>query len=149
YARGSLLALIGVLSDVPWLVLVPVLAFLLLKDAAAIRRTLLLALPHRIQLRGHRLFEEMNATLAAYVRAQLLACVVVGMLCGVGFAVLGIPYPVLLGVLAAILEFIPLVGPLLLAALAAFIGALHSPVLALWAFAFLGILRVVEDYVIY
>ncbi len=34
YARGSLLALIGVLSDLPWLVLVPVLAFLMLKDAA-------------------------------------------------------------------------------------------------------------------
>ena len=41
YAHGSLLALIGVLSDMPWLVLVPVLAFLMLKDAAAIRRTVL------------------------------------------------------------------------------------------------------------
>ncbi len=47
------------------------------------------------------------------------------------------------------LEFIPLVGPLLLATLAAFVGALHAPALALWALAFLGILRVVEDYVIY
>jgi hypothetical protein len=35
YAHGSLLALIGVLSDLPWL-LVPVLAFLMLKDAATI-----------------------------------------------------------------------------------------------------------------
>jgi predicted PurR-regulated permease PerM len=73
----------------------------------------------------------------------------VGVLCGLGFAVLGIPYSVLLGVLAAILEFIPLVGPLVLAAVAALVGALHAPVLALWVFAFLGVLRVVEDYVIY
>jgi predicted PurR-regulated permease PerM len=116
-----------------------------LKDAKNIRRTP----PHRAQLRGHRLFEEMNAALAAYVRAQLLACVVVGVLCGLGFAVLGVPYPVLLGVLAAILEFIPLVGPIVLATLAAFVGALHAPVSALWVFAFLGILRFVEDYVIY
>ena len=78
YARGSLLAAIGALSDIPWLILVPVLAFLLLKDAAGIRRTLLTALPHGIQLRGHRLFEELNLTLAAYVRAQLIACVLVG-----------------------------------------------------------------------
>src|ERR1019366_851600 len=56
YARGSLVTLAGMLSDIPWLVMVPVLSFLLLKDAAAIRRTLLVALPHRIQLRGHRLF---------------------------------------------------------------------------------------------
>ena len=71
YARGSLLALIGVLSDVPWLLLVPVLAFLMLKDAAVIRRTILTALPHNIQLRGHRLFEELNGMLAAYVRGDI------------------------------------------------------------------------------
>jgi predicted PurR-regulated permease PerM len=149
FARGLLLAGMSVVSHLPWLILIPILAFLFLKDAKNIRRTIVIALPHRIQLRGHRLFEEMNATLAAYVRAQLLACVVVGVLCGLGFAVLGIPYAVLLGVLAATLEFIPLVGPLLLAMLAAFVGALHAPALALWAIAFLGILRVVEDYVIY
>lgn len=149
YARGSLLALIGVLSDLPWLVLVPVLAFFMLKDAAAIRRIVLTALPHRVQLRGHRLFEELNATLTAYVRAQLIACVVVGSLSGVGFALLGNPYAVLLGVLAGVLEFIPLLGPLVVAVIAVVIAALHAPVLAVWTAVFLTVLRVVQDYVIY
>ncbi len=149
YAHGSLLALIGILSDLPWLVLVPVLAFLMLKDAAAIRRTVLTALPHRVQLRGHRLFEELNATMAAYVRAQLIACVVVGSLSGIGFALLGNPYAVLLGVLAAVLEFVPLVGPLVVALVAVVIAALQDPMLAVWTGVFLTVLRVVEDYVIY
>ncbi len=149
YTRGSLLALIDVLSDVPWLILVPVLAFLLLKDAADIRRTILVALPHRIQLRSHRLFEELNFTLACYVRAQLIACVVVGTLCGVGFALLGNPYAVLLGLIAAVLEFIPLIGPLVLATIAVVIAALHDPMLAFWTAVFLAVLRVAEDYVIY
>ena len=149
YARGSLLALIGVLSDVPWLILVPILAFLMLKDAARIRRTLLTALPHGAQLRSHRLFEELNATLAAYVRAQLIACVIVGSLCGVGFALLGNPYAILLGVLAAVLEFVPLIGPLVVAGVAVVIAALHDPMLAVWTAVFLAVLRVVEDYVIY
>lgn len=149
YAHGSLLALIGLLTDLPWLVLVPVLAFLMLKDAAVIRRTLLTALPHRVQLRGHRLFEEMNATLAAYVRAQLIACVIVGVLSGAGFALLGNPYAVLLGVLAAVFEFVPLIGPLAVAVVAITVAALHDPALALWTAGFLTVLRVVEDYVIY
>jgi predicted PurR-regulated permease PerM len=149
YARGSLLALIDALGDVPWLVLVPVLAFLMLKDAAAIRRTILLALPHRVQLRGHRLFAELNATLAAYVRAQLIACVLVGTLCGIGFALLGNPYAVLLAVLAAVMEFVPLIGPLVVAVVAVTIAALHDPVMAVWTVVFLGVLRTVEDYVIY
>ena len=147
--QGSALALMSALSYVPWLVLIPILAFFLLKDAASLRRTIVTALPHHGQLRGHRLFEELNATLAAYIRAQLLACVLVGTLSGVGFALLGIPYPVLLGVLAGVLEFIPLVGPLVLATVAAVVGALHAPMLALWAVGFLGVLRLVEDYVIY
>jgi predicted PurR-regulated permease PerM len=149
YAHGSLLAFIGALSDIPWLMLVPVLAFLLLKDATAIRRTCVMALPHRIQLRGHRLFEELNATLAAYVRAQLIACVLVGSLSGVGFALLGNPYAILLGMLAAVCEFVPLVGPLIVAAVAVGIAALTYPVLAVWTMLFLAVLRGVQDYVIY
>jgi predicted PurR-regulated permease PerM len=148
-ARGTLVALVTALSNLPWLVLIPILAFFLLKDALSFRRTVLTALPHRVRLRGHRLFDDLNATLAAYIRAQLLACVVVGTLCGLGFAVIGIPYPVVLGVLAGVLEFLPLVGPLLLAAVAAIVGALQAPILALWAVAFLLVLRLIEDYVIY
>jgi predicted PurR-regulated permease PerM len=147
--RGSVLALIGALSYLPWLLLIPILAFFLLKDAASLRRTIVTALPHHGQLRGHRLFEELNATLAAYMRAQLLACALIGTLSGVGFSLLGIPYPILLGVLAGVLEFIPLVGPLVLATVAAVVGALHAPMLALWAVGFLGALRLIEDYVIY
>jgi len=148
-ARGSLLALARGLSDLPWLILIPILAFFLLKDATAIRREIVTRLPHRHQLRGHRMFEDLNATLAAYIRAQLLACVLVGTLCGLGFALLGVPYPIPLGVLAGMLEFIPLVGPLLLAVIAAVVAALQGPMLALCAIGFLGALRIVQDYVIY
>ena len=100
-------------------------------------------------MRGRLLFEELNTTVAAYVRAQLFACGLVGLLCGIGFAILGVPYPALLGTLAGVLEFIPLVGPFLGAAVATTIAALHAPVLALWVIGFLSALRVVQDNVIY
>lgn len=148
--RGSVLALISALaSDLPWLLLIPILAFFFLKDATSLRRTIVIALPHRFQLRAHQLFEGVNATLAAFVRAQLLACLLVGGVCGLGFAVLGVPYSALLGTLAGVLEFIPLVGPLLLAIVAATVSALHAPGLVYWTLGFLAVLRLVEDYVIY
>jgi predicted PurR-regulated permease PerM len=149
HARGALFALVGVVSYLPWVILVPILAFFLLKDADRLRRSAVSALPHSVRRSGHDLFKELDATLAAYVRAQLVACVLVGSVCGIGFAMLGVPYAVLLGVLAGVLEFVPLVGPLLAAVVAAALTALHSPLLAVGVCGFLGILRIVEDYVVY
>jgi predicted PurR-regulated permease PerM len=147
--RESAVGGVGVLSYLPWLVLVPVLAFFLLRDAESLRQSALNALPARFRARGYRLFEELNTTLAAYIRAQLLACVLVGTVCGMGFAALGLPYAVLLGALAGVLEFIPLVGPLLMAVVAGTVAALHAPILAVWSTGFLAVVRVIEDYMVY
>lgn len=147
--RESVVAGVGILSYLPWLVLIPVLAFFLLKDAESLRQAALNALPQRFRGRGYRLFEELNTTLAAYIRAQLLACVLVGTACGIGFAALGLPYAVLLGVLAGVLEFIPLVGPLAMAVIAGTIAAFQAPMLAVWSSGFLAVIRVIEDYVVY
>ncbi len=149
YGRGTLLSVIGVFANLPWLILIPVFAFFFLKDATRFRRLLLAALPARSQAAARRLADELNVTMAAFIRAQLLACLLVGTVCGIGFAVMGTPYSVLLGVLAGALEFIPLVGPLLLAIVASIVGALHAPILVAWTVGFLAVLRLVEDYVIY
>ncbi|HMD34838.1 MAG TPA: AI-2E family transporter [Vicinamibacterales bacterium] len=149
YARGAVMNIAGSLSYVPWLVLIPVLAFFLLKDAQLFRRLAITMLPLRFRLRGRRLCDDLNATVAAYVRGQLVSCALVGVLCGVAFAVLGLPYATLLGILAGVLEFVPLVGPLVIAVAATMVAALTAPVLAVWVVAFLAVLRVVQDYAIY
>jgi hypothetical protein len=60
---GGLLPLLGYL---PWFMLIPVVAFFLLKDGAAFRRTILLALPRgRLRGRGAEVFEDINDALAA------------------------------------------------------------------------------------
>ena len=147
--RQSLVAGFGILGYLPWLMLIPVLSFFLLKDVESFRQSALDTLPERLRGRGYRLFEELHTTLAAYIRAQLLACLLVGTVCGLGFAALGVPYAALLGVLAGALEFIPLVGPLAVAAIAGAISAWQGPLLFLWTIGFLLVIRVIEDYVIY
>ena len=147
--RESIQMFAGRGSSLPWVLMVPVLAFFLLKDAGSIRRITVIALPFRFRLRSHRLLEELNAMLTAYVRPQLLACALIGTMCGIGFAVIGVPYAVLLGGLAGALKFIPLVGPFLLASIASVAAAVHGPATVLWTVGFLAVLRVVEDYVIY
>jgi predicted PurR-regulated permease PerM len=143
--------MVGWIIFVPWLVLIPILSFFFLKDADAFRRSVLAMLPRgRLRWRGDEFFTDVNSTLAAYIRAQLTACLLVGIMCTIGFWALGLPSPLVLGLIAGIFEFVPLVGPLAIAILAALLGLLHSGWgAALMVLVFLGILRVVQDYLIY
>ena len=141
----------GILVYLPWLVLVPILAFFLLKDAEVFRKAALRLVPRgRLRWRGRDFFEDVNATLAAYIRAQLIACLIIGAACTIGFALLGVPYAVVLGILAGLLEFIPLAGPLTIGALAVVFAGFHSGFKAAgMTLLFLVVLRIVEDYVVY
>jgi predicted PurR-regulated permease PerM len=138
------------LGYAPWLVLIPILAFFLLKDADSFRRSALLMLPRgRMRWRGDELFQDVNSTLAAYIRAQLIACLLIGIICTVGFMLIGVPYALVLGILAGFLEFIPLAGPLVIFVLAVAVSSFHSPGQALGVFIFLAVLRIIHDYVTY
>ncbi|MGH9942138.1 MAG: AI-2E family transporter [Pyrinomonadaceae bacterium] len=138
------------IAYVPYLILIPILAFFLLKDADSFRRSALQLLPRgRIRWRGDELFQDVNSTLAAYIRAQLTACLLIGVICSVGFFLIGVPYWLALGIIAGLFEFIPLAGPLAVAILAAIVASFGSPSKAVLVLLFLGVLRVVHDYVIY
>lgn len=149
--QGAVLPFLGAaLGYLPWLVLVPILALFLLKDAEIFRRAALRVIPRgRLRWRGDDFFRDVNATLTAYVRAQLIASLLIGFACTVGFAIIGVPYAVVLGIAAGVLEFIPLAGPLTIGALAVLFASFHSAGQAVATLAFLAILRIVEDYVIY
>lgn len=142
--------LLSLLTYLPWLVLIPIIAFFLLKDADSFRRSALQMLPRgRWRWRGDEFFQDVNSTLAAYIRAQLTACFIIGLICSIGFYLIGVPYWLALGIVAGLLEFIPLVGPLTIALVAAFISGFYSINMAFGVLLFLGILRIMQDYVIY
>jgi predicted PurR-regulated permease PerM len=143
--------MLGWIIFIPWLVLIPILSFFFLKDADSFRRSVLAMLPRgRLRWRGDEFFQDINSTLAAYIRAQLTACLLIGAICSIGFALIGLPSPLVLGLIAGMLEFVPLVGPLVVAILAAVLALLHSGFgMAFVVLLFLGVLRIVQDYVIY
>lgn len=142
-----------ILSYIPWLILIPILSFFLLKDADSFRRSALQMLPSgRWRWRGDEFFQDVNSALAAYIRAQLTACLLIGTICTLGFIIIGVPFPLVLGVIAGMLEFIPLVGPVVVAGIAMLVTSFSqdtSGYTVLWVLLFLGVLRIVHDYVVY
>ena len=150
WLTGSLAGALGYLQYLTWPILVPVLSFLLLKDAVYFEQNLVALLPNeRLQKRAHWLLMDVSRTLAAYIRAQITACLVVGSVLMIGLTLLGAPYPIVLGAIGGMLEFIPLVGPLISAAVIFGLTLTVSLKTALIVALFLAILRMVQDYFIY
>jgi predicted PurR-regulated permease PerM len=151
YVTSSLLPrLASGLVYLPWLILVPILAFFLLKDAELLSKSALRIFPvGHLRSRADVFLAELNDTLAAYMRAQVTACTLIGVVCTIGFLVIGVPYAVVLGIAAGVLEFIPLAGPLAIGVLATGFAAFHSLGQAVAVLLFLLVLRAVQDYVVY
>lgn len=146
---GSLAISIG--TYLPWLFLIPILSFFFLKDVNMFRLSLLRVFPSgRWRARAEAVLQDVNKTLAAYTRAQLISCILIGVVCLVGFYLIGIKYTLLLGILAGVLEFIPLIGPLVLAITAILTAAFSDePWKAVYVLIFLVVLRIIHDYITY
>jgi len=134
----------------PWIVLIPIIGFFFLKDAKVISSKFLLSLPQAdMRYRVTIFLKDVSETLAAYIRAQLIACLFVGVIEGSGLWLLGLPYALLFGVAAALFEVVPIVGPLVLGVIAFLVASFHSWQSALLVLGFLTLYRIVHDYVIY
>jgi predicted PurR-regulated permease PerM len=150
WIRDELFSLLGYLVYLPWMVLVPILSFFMLKDAEQFSKEVVSLMPSaRLQRRANRLLLDISQTLAGYIRSQITGCIVVGAISTAGFVIIGVPYAVVIGALAGVLEFIPLVGPLIAMAIAFFLSLITSVKTAIVVLLFLAVLRLVEDYIIY
>jgi len=142
------LKFLSVASRLIYVVIIPILAFFFLKDGREIRDHILdlvRAGPIRILLDD--ILADVHLLLAHYMRALVLLSTATFIAYNIAFAIMGVPYQILLAALAGILEFIPMVGPLaagLSILIAATIG--HAPVLGVLIF--LLAYRLFQDYIL-
>ena len=71
--------------------------------------------------------------MGGYIKGTLLQCAIIGVACGILFAVLGIPNSMALGGITGILNIIPIIGPWLGGGLAAIVAIFVSPLVAVIA----------------
>jgi predicted PurR-regulated permease PerM/phosphoglycolate phosphatase-like HAD superfamily hydrolase len=124
-------------SAVASLLFMAVVASYLMVDAERIRPTLIDLVPpaHREEIA--KLLDRINATWNAFLRGQLLLSLIVGVVTGVTMSILGVRFAIALGIVAAVLEIIPGLGPVLSAVpsvvLTLFQGAASLPLNHSWA----------------
>jgi predicted PurR-regulated permease PerM len=94
--------------------------------------------------RTHFLLDTLERVIGGYIRGQLIMSSTVGVLVGVGMTLLGVPYGVLLGVVAFILEFVPIIGTILSGILCVLLALSKGWIIALIVLAYFVVVHVLE-----
>ena len=128
------------------IVVIPILAVFFLSDGEELTNQVI----HLIATNENRsalesLASELHAMLQRYIRAKVILGGLSLLYCSIAMLVLGFPNAVVLGILAGILEFIPVVGWMTAAAIIVTAGVLaHSH--WIWMLALLAVWRMSMDY---
>lgn len=150
FLETILLGAFSYLQYLPWLILVPVLSFFMLKDASLFGESVVNMLPNeRLRKRARWLLVDVSNTLAAYTRAQVLSCLVIGAQVTAYFSLIGVRYALVLGAISALFEFVPMVGPLVAGVVCVSLALTQSFNLAIGVALILIVMRIVHDYVVY
>ncbi|HEV2117231.1 MAG TPA: AI-2E family transporter [Terriglobales bacterium] len=135
-------------QNIWWLILIPILAVFFLRDGRTFTDVVLMMIgsrPQREFVEG--VINDLNDMLAHFIRAQLTLAALALLVYVVFLGIMRVPYALVLGTAGGILEFIPVVGPFVAAVLILGVALLmsyqHLFLLAL----FLGVWRLVQDYV--
>ncbi len=127
-------------------ILVPILSFFFLKDGPAIRLMVIDSFSRAHQPVVNEIFMDLHSLLAQYIRALVLLSIATFAFYTGVLSIMGVSYAVLLAGIAAILEFIPVVGPLTASAVILLVSAFTGFPHLLWILIFLVIYRIFQDY---
>jgi predicted PurR-regulated permease PerM len=149
-ASQSLGLLASFFGGVVDFVLVLILSIYLAANGPKIVHWLRRETPRGQQYHAQQLVVMVNRVIGGYVRGVLVLALLIGALVGLGMAVLGVPYAVLLGVLAFFMEFIPVLGVFISGAASVAIALVHfhEPVRVLLVLVYFVVVHIIEGDVV-
>lgn len=122
-AQKTVTLLLSAVTVLGTLVIVPVLAAYMLLDASNVKRQVLGLVPNKYRAKADGVIDDLDKVVGGFIRGQLIDGAIVGAMIGTMLAIMHVPYALLIGVAAGILNFIPYAGSI--------VGFVPSVILAL------------------
>src|ERR1700737_4734554 len=138
---GSLAEVGGIILDI---VLALVISLYLLIDGPRFRVRTLALVPAQHRAKALFLEDHVSRVLGGYLRGQLTLAVIIGVAAGAGTALLGLPYAVVLGVLAGLFELVPMFGPILSVVPAVLVALFQPSLTGVWVLLFFLAIHKIE-----
>lgn len=149
FGSGAGRVLRGVTETLAVAVLAPVLAFYMLMDATKFKLRARELTPPAHREEAVYLGDQLATALGSFVRGQLLVAFFVGLFSSLGLFILDLPFWLIIGIVAGVLNLVPFVGPFVGGALAAIVALFNGSVSqALWAVGIFTAIQQVDNHVI-
>jgi len=125
-----------------------IVAFYLAIDREAVSNLLAVALPETHVTSALAVFHRFEKKIRHWVTAQLALSVIMGLVVGLGVWAFGVRYPLLIGLLAAVAELVPLVGPIITGAVTFLIAVSDSLALGISVLVFFIVVEQLEGHLL-
>lgn len=112
-----------------------VIGFWVLKDLPAMKKEIVLLAGPKGREDASAVADRVSRVLSGYLRGQLIISAATAAVVATGLAIIGVPYALVLGLIAGILNIVPYIGPFLSYVITAIVAAFVSPLTAVLAVA--------------
>jgi predicted PurR-regulated permease PerM len=134
YITGLRTFTTSLLSGLVIFVIGPIMAFYLLVDLPRLQRGAMALVPPARREEVRSLMERISGAVGGFFRGQLLVALFVGVASSIGLWLVGLPFWLLVGIVAGVFNLVPLVGPFIAGGLAVVVALIGGePLKALWA----------------
>lgn len=110
-AQFSVSAIFSFAGTLIELIVVPFITFYMMKRGQYFTRMFIGFFPEKYHAHLQQICKELHFVLRAYVHGQLLLCALMAIVVFIGMWIMDIPYPLVIGLLAGVVELVPIIGP--------------------------------------
>jgi len=130
------------------LLIMLILSFYFMVDGHRIGQGAVYLFPPRHREKAQFVRAAVGQVLGSYIRGQLILAGIVGVAAGLGSWVLGVRYPLVIGVLAFLFELVPMLGPVLSAVPAVIIALFQPWPLVAWVVVYFVAIQMIENHIL-
>lgn len=138
----------GVFQIVFAIIMLFVLTFYMLLDERKIKEFISSLFSSQDRENGVNIIKKIAEKVGSWFRGQMLLCLIIFTIDLIGYSILGVPFALILAIIAGLLEIVPTVGPLVSGVIVALVALTISPWKALFVIIFCLLVSLFENVVV-
>ncbi len=111
YAYAATTRLIGFIGNIVVIIVTFVITYYVLTGEKSAKEGFLRMIPAAQRPKYDETFTEMGSKMGAWLRGQVTLALIIGAVITIGMYIIGVPYAVIIGIIGAVAELIPMLGP--------------------------------------